>query len=147
MYHQSCTAAIKLEGYKVREDGLKHCEYCGSLDPEELADLIKEGKATMSGSDWKYGWPHKFYVDIQNPTPDKQVAIGFSTTENGQKEIKFGPEGHLLHAKFYSLHLALVDGQTFDRIAPIISEACGITWFRDEKGIAYKAPYPGYQKP
>lgn len=43
------------------------CSYCGSIHPEDLIEAIKAG-ATLGGADWKYGWPHKFYVDkIPNP--------------------------------------------------------------------------------
>jgi hypothetical protein len=37
------------------------CDYCGSIHPEDLIRLVRSG-ATVRGSDWKYGWPHKFYV-------------------------------------------------------------------------------------
>ena len=47
------------------------CPYCGSMHPGDLADLIELGAVTkIGGSDWKYGWPHKFYVDVANPDPD-----------------------------------------------------------------------------
>lgn len=143
----SCENAVK-EGYGDRE-GFKCCNYCGSMDPAELAELIEAGKATMSGSDWKYGWPHKFYVDVANPTPDKIVDKGGrSWYENGErKEERFmKPQGPYLHFKFYSEHLKLLDDEMFAKIAPIISTACGIDWERKEGKLYYTAPYAGYQK-
>lgn len=37
------------------------------MHPQDLLTALKAG-ATLGGSDWKYGWPHKFYVsNIPNP--------------------------------------------------------------------------------
>jgi hypothetical protein len=38
------------------------CQYCGSMHPQELAAAIRAG-ARIHWSDFKYGWPHKVYVD------------------------------------------------------------------------------------
>src|SRR3990167_2700913 len=38
------------------------CYYCGSIHPEDLLCLLTEKGYTLSGSDWKYGHPHKFYL-------------------------------------------------------------------------------------
>jgi hypothetical protein len=52
------------------------CSYCGSIHPGDLLKYLGEG-AHLEGSDWKYGWPHKFYVrGIPNPLAGKQVAVG-----------------------------------------------------------------------
>jgi len=147
MLFGSCENAIK-NGYGDRE-GFKCCGYCGSMDPVELAELIEAGKATMSGSDWKYGYPHKFYVDVKNPHPEKQVIIcSRSLWENGERkeEVEYGTQGQWLYLKFYSNHLALLDNNTFARVAPIINKACGITWEMGDDGVYYRAPYFGYQK-
>lgn len=60
------------KGEKLRPDAdlpepFSTCSYCGSIHPEDLLAALQAG-ATLSGADWKYGWPHKFYVDnIPNP--------------------------------------------------------------------------------
>jgi hypothetical protein len=146
----SCDNAVK-EGFEVRDDGSKHCGYCGSMDPVELAELIEAGKATMSGSDWKYGWPHKFYVDVANPHPDKQIVKCHGNRWNAEKQEyenseEWGPQGPTLNMKFYSEHLGLLDDETFAKVAPVISTSCGITWERKEGKLYYTAPYVGYQK-
>ncbi|HEY6925146.1 MAG TPA: hypothetical protein VI653_16845, partial [Steroidobacteraceae bacterium] len=46
--------------------------YCGSMHPQELAAAIRLG-ATVSWADWKYGWPHKVYVD---KAPNRYVGHG-----------------------------------------------------------------------
>lgn len=48
------------------------CGYCGSMHPQELAAAIRLG-ATVSWADWKYGWPHKVYVD---KAPNRYVGHG-----------------------------------------------------------------------
>jgi hypothetical protein len=115
------------------------------MEPVELAELIEAGKATMSGSDWKYGFPHKFYVDVANPHPDKQVKKS-SCYQNGvETDIVYGPQGPILHMKFYSEHLQLLDDETFAKVAPIISQACGITWTKKDGKLCYSAPCHNYQ--
>jgi hypothetical protein len=48
-------------------ESYRTCGYCGSMHPEDLVRMLAQG-ATLGGSDWKYGWPHKFYVmGIPNP--------------------------------------------------------------------------------
>jgi hypothetical protein len=44
----------------------RSCGYCGSIHPEDLLKLLAEG-AKLSGSDWKYGYPHKFYMTRDQP--------------------------------------------------------------------------------
>ncbi len=38
------------------------CGYCGSMHPRDLAAAIALG-ASVHWSDFKYGWPHKIYVE------------------------------------------------------------------------------------
>lgn len=46
---------------------LRSCGYCGSMHPADLAAAIKAG-ARGHWADFKYGWPHKWYVDdVPNP--------------------------------------------------------------------------------
>jgi hypothetical protein len=40
----------------------RSCSYCGSMHPEDMLNALRAG-AKAGGSDWKYGWPHKFYID------------------------------------------------------------------------------------
>lgn len=47
--------------FEARE-GKQHCAFCGSLHPTEVVALLKAG-AAIHFADWKYGWPHKAYLD------------------------------------------------------------------------------------
>jgi len=110
--------------WEMREDSLRHCTYCGSLHPEDLLRLVDHG-ARVSGCDWKYGWPHKFYV----------------TTEGDQ-----GIRG--LFAKWYNVHIR---DEGFDNEARGVLLAklelhSGIQFFLDGERLAYRAPYLGYQR-
>ena len=154
MLFGSCETAT-MEVYKNQPDepyvdGMKHCGYCGSLDPKELADAIEQGNAVMHGADWKYGWPHKFYVDVPNIVAGNIVKLGgrYYTNDKGERveEPFMEPAPAKCHCKFYSQHLALLDEETFDKVAPIISAACGIEFTRRNGKLYYKAPYHNYQK-
>ena len=58
------TAHKGRHGYSVRGGSTRHCDYCGSLHPEDLAKYLREGTVTrLSPADRKYGWPHKFYTE------------------------------------------------------------------------------------
>lgn len=110
-------------GFEVRDNGFRHCKYCGSIHPEDLYNLLIEGKVTLGGSDWKYGWPHKFYV-----------------YEKGNLRLS--------GAKFYNNHLSteLLDEETFNKVVDTINLHSGITFERKEGKLYYSAPYAGYQK-
>lgn len=47
----------QLRRYKL----IRTCTYCGGIHPEDLIVLLDAG-ARLERTDWKYGWPHKFYV-------------------------------------------------------------------------------------
>lgn len=96
------------------------CSYCGSIHPTALATLLKTQGAHFSGSDWKYGYPHKFYLDV-----DADLLYEGS------------PEAHM---KFYTRHLAdLPDGE-MKAIADLIELFFSIRFNRADDGrLAWKA--------
>lgn len=91
------------------------CYYCGSIHPEDLLRLLKAG-AKLRGADWKYGWPHKFYVEQP-----------FAKWYNAHLQ----DEGY--------------DEEAWNAIAGAL-KASGIEWRRDEKGVKWAAPCDGYQR-
>jgi hypothetical protein len=57
------TATYPADAVPYRErDGKLHCAFCGSLHPSEVVKLLDAG-AKLHLADWKYGWPHKAYLD------------------------------------------------------------------------------------
>lgn len=49
-----------------RGEHFRRCGYCSSIHPEDLA---AEPEWRADWADRKYGWPHKFYVNVANRTP------------------------------------------------------------------------------
>ncbi len=82
-------------------DGREHCNYCGSITLEAAIGLLSTPGTHYSGSDWKYGYPHKFYIGAQkfytrhtdgasdeqiarwNAAAEATVGVTFEKTENG----------------------------------------------------------------
>ena len=87
----------------ARGEHFRRCSFCGSIHPEDLAAerAMTADRCTACGiggwsehfradaehsyspdgwraewADRKYGWPHKFYVDIPNRDPDALFVIG-----------------------------------------------------------------------
>jgi len=59
----------------IASEGFRVCSYCGSLHPEDAYNALRNG-AVASQSDWKYGWPHKFYLDkIPNPHAGRPIQL------------------------------------------------------------------------
>lgn len=118
---------------------LRHCSYCGSLHPEDLLKVLEQG-AQLQGADWKYGWPHKFYVDgIPNPRAGEIVEMGgtYYTNDAGQQVY----EPHMSHApatlckKFYNEHLVdLIGTPEFNLVSEAIRKRTGVKFsVRDGK--------------
>lgn len=66
--------------FVARSEGeVPRCRYCGSISVADAIKYLKQPRTSFSGSDWKYGWPHKFYIEPVNPDADKLVEIGSRT--------------------------------------------------------------------
>lgn len=66
-----------------RVEHFRRCTFCGSINPE---DLVAEPEWHPNWADQKYGWPHKFYVDI----PDRKGKLdwlGGSTEDMSDEEL------------------------------------------------------------
>lgn len=101
---------------EANEHGFRTCSFCGSIHPEDLLRALEAG-ATLECADWKYGWPHKFYVRGV-PSSDLQSA-GFGW------------------GKWYNAHLQELSPEAFDALAPRLSAGTGVTFARDERGIKW----------
>lgn len=88
------------------------CSYCGSIHPGDLMDLAGRNELSLDMADWKYGWPHKFYV--------KGIASPAS------------------HAKWYNLHLADLAGDAFTMVAEFVEQQGGIRFEMKPDGLAYR---------
>jgi hypothetical protein len=72
-----------------RGESHRTCSYCGSCHPEDvvaavkrawelrsLQSIIDQPAIPIDWADRKYGWPHKFYLDIPNENPKEMFVVG-----------------------------------------------------------------------
>jgi len=71
----------------ARGEHFRRCSFCGSICPEDLA---AEPSWHARWADRKYGWPHKFYVDIPNRTPEALFCVA---TQHDAREGPYAPGG------------------------------------------------------
>jgi hypothetical protein len=116
-----------------RGEHFRRCSYCGTIHPEDLVAAMGNGMHA-DWADRKYGWPHKFYIDVPNQDADRLFVVSrtnFDTTDRGYtKGDELAPELRAVaeqddgwgefrpdawyqfttrrthHAKFYTAHLA-----------------------------------------
>jgi len=100
----------------IWRDDVQVCNYCGSISPEDALIRLLNPDVDASGADWKYGWPHKFYIRL------------------------YGRPG-----KFYNKHLYDASNETFKALTKLMTAKLGITFSIDSTGLRYQAPYEGYQ--
>ena len=62
------------------------CSFCGSIHPDDLA---AEPVWSADWADRKYGWPHKFYVDIPHRQPDGLFVV--SSMSGGRPDRELDP--------------------------------------------------------
>jgi len=109
------------------------CSYCGSIHPEDLLTALNTG-ATLEMADMKYGWPHKFYVEIPNKHADEQCEVGMKYEDGKEIPIR-GKQGNFT-AKWYSEHLLDegYDSNTINTLLTMLSNYSPIRWKRGEDG-------------
>jgi hypothetical protein len=138
---------IRADGYLGKT--FRTCSYCGSIHPEDLIAYLEAG-ATLHGADWKYGWPHKFYVqNIPNPLAGQRVKVGSrSWMEDGERkeEAMYGDAPKFQHGKWYNEHLLDLDEATYIKLRELILKHADIEFNRENGGLRYTAPHQNYQK-
>src|ERR1051326_7382781 len=72
---------MSCSGEFISRGDVKECSHCGSLSVEDAIKFLQTPGTQFSGSDWKYGWPHKFYIEVPNPDSDELVELGSRTPE------------------------------------------------------------------
>lgn len=132
---------FRMTAYSWRVDktrgGFRYCPWNGSMHPEDLLKVLKEG-ARLDMADWKYGWPHKYYVEgVPDPEAGKIVKIGSSLKRVGDvitDEPIMGPKSKTLFLKFYTVHLNdVVEG--IEELLDLINKAQGVLhWGWDKEG-------------
>lgn len=129
-------------GERQEPDLYETCSYCGSLRPETFIEMIQKPGVHWSGSDWKYGWPHKFYIDI--PCEPYWSYVGGQYGPGDYKRIDYGWRS-VRHHKFYSEHI-IDRPDLFEQWSAVVTPKLGIRWFTDDDGrVMYEAPRGGFQ--
>lgn len=137
-------------GY-AHDQPYRSCSYCGSIHPEDLLRHLNAG-ARLGGSDWKYGWPHKFYVE-GIPTG---LAIGSEYVYGSSSELVNGKRvetfikgivtpNKSVHAKWYNEHLHDLSPESFVLVAAALEKHAHIRFQLVDGKLKYSAPYGGYQ--
>jgi hypothetical protein len=57
------------------------CNFCGCINPEDLA---AEPQWRAAWADWKYGWPHKFYIELPNRNPERLFVLSSVSGGSGK---------------------------------------------------------------
>jgi hypothetical protein len=134
--------------FRDGEAGTRQCSHCNSISIADAIRLLKTPGTRFSGSDWKYGWPHKFYIEPLNPDADKIVEVG-AQYDHGVRTPIMGTR-KFLHFKFYNTHLTGATPEEFLEFSLLSEQVFGIRWDKDEKGIKYSCPrtksFYGYQR-
>jgi hypothetical protein len=121
--HGTMPSVFKFGQPTWRTDGT--CSYCGSISVAEAIRLLEADGTRYSGSDWKYGWPHKFYISNKSLNP---------------------------HAiKFYNDHLIDATNEELKRFDELSKKYFGISFQKSAEGkLQYAAPrtdsFYGYQR-
>jgi hypothetical protein len=126
-------------------DPHSRCTYCGSLTVADAIKAMQTPGTHYSGSDWKYGWPHKFYIEI--PCEPHEYEAG-TKVEAGQLMRLFSSRS-FLYRKFYTTHLLDATPEQFADFSILSREFFGITWSlrTNEQGVRdiYFIAPPGIQ--
>lgn len=78
-----------------------------------------------SGTDWKYGWPHKFYLEV--PCTPYRFCSSVSTNKDGQKEYGYDMRT-IEHRKFYAEHLLDATPEQFARWDQVAAPLLGVRY-------------------
>lgn len=127
----------------VQPDLWPTCSYCGSITPEDFLRFCAMPGMRYSGSDWKYGFPHKFYLTVPCEPYERTV----NSTHQGGKVLEVKRAVVMTrYAKFYTLHFADATDEQLAQYREIGQPLFGIEFGRNEQGkLYYKAPEHGYQ--
>jgi len=119
------------------------CSFCGSITPADMIALMQTEGTEYSGSDWKYGFPHKFYIEAVIE-PIDHYCIGATYQGDSVSDFQYHTKARE-HLKFYTVHMGdATDEQVSDwnvKVAPLL----GVRISRDEAGVVRWHATPGHQ--
>lgn len=108
------------------DEHFRRCSYCGSINPD---DLTAEPTWRASWADRKYGWPHKFYVDVPNRDPERLFII--SAHRDNPNAGEYAPGGSR-----YRPVQELMPGLTWVPVNELPPEVNTDGWLRPGESLA-----------
>lgn len=100
----SCEGAwqprANVDGHEIR-----CCSFCGGVHPSDFVFLMGRAGTGYSGSDWKYGWPHKFYITVPG-----RAMMKFYTKHLKEANIPTFESANRLSRRYFDVEFARVDG-------------------------------------
>lgn len=125
------------KGKQPYSHSLRCCSYCGSLHPEDLITALANG-ATTHEADWKYGWPHKLYIEgVPNELAGQTVEVGSESGPGYRKPI-MGVAGPHAFIKFYTQHIGDMPDDRIRVLSDIIEKQTGISFEKDDVGLRWR---------
>ena len=118
------------------------CSYCGSITVARFLAALQVAGTRYSGSDWKYGWPHKFYVEVPCEPYRAYVTGNYYTNGDGKRVANIvHDERRMEHNKFYCTHLLDATDAEFALWLKIATPLLGVHFWRDSTGrVQWSAP-------
>lgn len=117
-------------------DPYLHCSYCGSLTVADALRFLQTPGTAWSASDWKYGWPHKFYVEV--PCEPHLFPASYRI-ENGQKvDVQYSTRSKH-HLKFYTTHLKDATPAQLEQWNTHIAPIVGVRFEQDGEQLRWFA--------
>lgn len=132
---------FKASDYETQKHPYVTCSYCGSVSCSDLLIMLQAG-ARLKMTDWKYGYPHKFYVNgIANELAGQTIQIG-SRSANGVSTPLMGAASTHCFLKFYISHLANDCPEAiFAELTRLIAEQIRVTFTMQLDGSVTRLHY------
>lgn len=122
----------------IRHDTALTCSHCGSMTIDDAIKAFQTPGTRWSGSDWKYGWPHKFYIEV----PCAPYRRCTSRSADGQ----FGySETSREFRKFYAVHFKDATPEQIAEWNSKVAPITGIEYHLEGDRLKYVALYAGHQ--
>lgn len=118
------------------------CSYCGSWSVTAVLKAFQTAGTNWSGCDWKYGYPHKFYVSI--PIEPVRRCIGSSWIDGARGDFRYS-EVKSEFGKFYSVHLLDATTEQREEWRKHVEPLIGVVFEMHGSELKYRAPSDGYQ--
>jgi len=152
-------AVVEYQDFDANAFSGDHVQYTQAL-ADHYSRRSEQG-IHVGGSDWKYGWPHKFYIDgIPNPAVGQEYVIYTYGGERADESVEYtnhhGEKGwrrvhsrntcpSTTRAKWYNEHLTDLAPETFEVMAALLETHSRIKFYLVDGKLHYSAPFRGFQ--